>query len=175
MRKLTALALVLLAACAGETTDLGGLDPLTSRLTDYTVAVALEPETARLRPDGSLTISAAHPDGRTLSEEFDLVAVPRVDGGPVSATRYFALDIDDAERLATTQAQIAAWRQDSPDTTGSFSFEASFCDAGEFGPAVLPLVSVWLQSSPGGPFIPVLEEFDPAQMELPAVTGPCAT
>jgi len=164
---------VALSSCSGDTSDLGAFDPLTSQLTNYTVAVALEPETARLRPDGTLTLAAEHPDGRTLSQNFNLVPVPRMDTGPVSATRYFALDVDDADRLAATQAEIADWKAAAPATTGSFSFEASFCDTGEYGPAVMPLVSVWIQSEPGGSFFPVLEEFDPANADLPIVSGPC--
>ena len=169
-------ALFALAACAGSDVALDSFDPLSASLTNYTVAVALEPETAAYRPLADLTISATRPSGETLSETFDLIEIGRLPEGPVSATRYFVLDPEDSARLANLQDTVSTWKSEGTGTVGTFSVEASFCSTGDVGPEILPLVSVWLRPSPDAPFIPIVEEFDPATVEeVPVISGPCPT
>ncbi len=131
------LTLVMLVTFAAP---VAAFNPVEDDLSDFTLATRLSPQPAELK--ATLNISARHPDGRSLAENFLLDLVRPTGRVPRHATQFYRLSDADRSRLAAVRARIEAWKTEAPETKGSLSFGL---DTGETSGV---RASLWIRPTP---------------------------
>lgn len=95
-------------------------DPIRDDISGFTLATRLSPQPSVTI--ATLTVSATHPDGETVTESFTLVPVTGRGYVPKAATEFYGLDPADTSRLDAIRTRIEVWENAAPDTRGSIGF-----------------------------------------------------
>ncbi len=157
--------LLFLGACGSVNlaaiAQLSRLNPLTADPNGFVAAVVL-PEEMDLPADGATlgftwvsgdeTIGGVFPLQRHTAFE-GIEIVPR----PAQQVLFFNLSPEDAAAIRRAQQEIILRQEAGADGKGSFSVFVAPCSRGVTD---APLISTFLRVEEGGPFLPLLKDFD---------------
>jgi len=141
--------------------QLSRLSPLTANPDGFVAAIVLPIEMDL--PEDSATLGFVWiSESETIGGHFPLRRHAAFDGHgieprPEQQVLFFDLSPEDAAKIKQAQQEIIARKNMGVDGQGSFSVLATPCARGV--PAQ-PLISTYLRIEDGGPFLPLLRDFD---------------
>ena len=157
--------LLLLGACGSVSlstiVQLSRLNPLTADPSGFVAAVVL-PNAYDL-PDNSAMLGFTWvSDSESLGSEYAMrrhgaFAGGDISHGPDQHVLFFDLAPEDAAAIRMTQQDISQRKAAGVEGTGSFSVFVAPCAAGGGGAL---LISTYLRIEAGGPFLPLLRDYD---------------
>lgn len=157
--------LLLLGACGSVSlstiVQLSRLDPLTADPSGFVAAVVL-PDAYDLQEGSAMLGFTWESESEALGGEYAMQRHGAIEGGNITPRAdqhvlYFDLTPADAAAIRQTQLDVTQRKAEGVEGTGSFSVFVAPCAAGPEGTL---LISTYLRIEEGGPFLPLLRDFD---------------